>query len=413
MRTRGWAVALAALLAGAGPAAAQTDTTAASAALLVDRVAALSEQVLAIQSEADKRRRFKFSGYVQARWESSEQKSDSVRVTGSPPVVTPANTERFLVRRARIKLTYDSSPLSQAVIMFDGSSSGSSINARLLDAYVTLFDPWTALHQHSLTAGQMNVPFGYEIERSSAAREMLERSRAENVLFPGERDRGVKLTSLWTPRLETVLGMFNGGQIGDANFPTTDPTRAKDLLARVRYMQGTVDGGLSFMSGEAVTPLTGADVRTTRRRFGLDGQVYYQLPAAGGGTLRGELYAGHDVNADSVRALTVAAGGDAGTLIRPGADRDHFATDVLGWYVMWVQNWGDWWQFAARYDIYDPNTDLDHDQYERWGFALHYFHDGWTRLTAAYDIPRTERLVGTRWDDPHDNLFTLQLQLRF
>jgi hypothetical protein len=357
-------------------------------------------------------RRFKFSGYVQARWETSENKSDTVRVTGSPPVATPANTERFYIRRARLKLTYDAAPLSQAVIQIDGTSGTAGI-MRLLEAYVALFDPWTPLHQHSLTIGQMNVPFGWEIERSSSVRELPERSRAENVLFPGERDRGIKFVSQWTPQIETVLGAFNGGGINDATFVTSDPTRAKDLLARARYSQGVVDGSVSVLDGEALTPLTGTDVMTDRQRLGADVQLYYEAPRAGGGSLRGELYVGHDVNPDSVRALTTTAGGSGGTLLRPGADPAHFATDVTGWYVMWVQNAGERLQFAARYDTYDPNTDLDHDQFERWSLGLNWFWDGYTRFSFAYDLPRTERLVAGRYEDPDDNLWTVQVQLKF
>src|SRR6185503_19109887 len=146
-------------------------------------------------------------------------------VTGSGPTIAPSNNERFYIRRGRLKLTYDSSPLSQAVVYFDGASSGSSINVRLLEAYVTLLDPWTVLHSHAVTVGQMNVPFGYELERSSSVRELPERSRAENVLFPGERDRGAKLVSQWSSQLETVLGVYNGPGISSADYPTADPTR--------------------------------------------------------------------------------------------------------------------------------------------------------------------------------------------
>jgi hypothetical protein len=104
--------------------------------------------------------------------------------------------------------------LSQAVVYFDGNTaSGTTRNITLLEAYLTLLDPWTPDHRHGLTIGQMNVPFGYEIERSSSVRELPERSRAENVLFAGERDRGVKLVSQWTPWLETVVAVLNGGGV--------------------------------------------------------------------------------------------------------------------------------------------------------------------------------------------------------
>jgi hypothetical protein len=335
-------------------------------------------------------------------------------VTGSGPTITPANNERFSIRRGRLKLTYDSSPLSQAVLYFDGATSGTNVNFRLLEAYVTLFDPWTVLHQHALTIGQMNVPFGYEVERSSSVRELPERSRAENVLFPGERDRGVKLVSQWTPQFETVVGIYNGLGITNADFPTADPTRAKDLVARARYSQGRVDGALSYYAGHWLTPLTGADVETDKTRIGADLQLYWELARVGGGSLKGEWYGGEDVNPDSVKALTITPASPAsGKSLKSGAIASHFASDFEGWYVMWVQNLGESFQAAVRYERFDPNTTLEHDQFERTSIGVNAFYDGYTRISLAYDIPKTEKLTGGRWVDPHDNLWTVQVQHKF
>lgn len=397
-----------------GSAPGAEESSAPTLAEIQGRLDGMNEQVQTLQGDVDKLRKVKFSGYVQARWETAENKSDSVQVTGSGPTITPANSERFSIRRGRMKLTYDSGPLSQAVLYFDGATSGSNVNFRLLEATVTLFDPWTLLHKHALTIGQMNVPFGWEIERSSSVRELPERSRAENVLFPGERDRGVKLVSAWTPQLETVVGIYNGLGISNSDFPTADPTRAKDLVARARWSQGRVDGAVSYYTGRWLTPLTGTDVVTDKTRLGLDAQTFWELPAVGGGSLRAEYYGGREVNPDSVKALTVTPASPAsGRLLRPGASPAHFATDMQGWYVMWVQNVGERLQLAARWDTYDPDTGLDHDQYERTSLGINWFHDGYTRVTVAYDIPKTEKRVAGRWTDPHDNLWTLQVQHKY
>lgn len=387
------------------------------------RLDGMTEQLQTLQTDTDKLKKFKFSGYVQARWETSESKSDTVRVTGNPPTITVPNTERFYIRRARMKLTYDSSPLSQAVVHFDG---GTDRTIRLLDAYVTLLDPWTATHAHALTVGQLNVPFGYEIERSSSVRELPERSRAENVLFSGERDRGLKIVSQWTPQLETVLGGWNGGGVNSADFPTIDPTRGKDFTGRVRYSQGRVDGAVSFYTGNHTVPLAGPDVESDKTRLGLDAQAFYELPAVGGGSFKGEFYTGKEINPDSVRTMTETNGG--GRVLKPqvngGSDPSHFATDFVGWYAMWVQNVGERLQLAARYDTYDPNDGLDRDQYERTSLGLNFFYDGFTRITVAYDIVSTcpspsgsarHNAVNpaTRPSDPKDNLWTVQFQHKF
>lgn len=409
-----------AMLAPAAPwvAPARAQETPADSAAVVTRAElqghldGFGEILSTMQTDLDKLKRFKFSGYVQARTEFSETSSDSVRVTGNPYAATTANQTRFYIRRARLKLTYDSSPLSQAVLYVDG---GQDRTIRLLEAYVTLLDPWTALHDHQLTVGQFNVPFGYEIERSSSVRELPERSRAENVLFSGERDRGVKLESQWTPQLKTSLSLLNGGGINSADFPNTDPTRGKDVAARARWSQGVFDVAASGYWGRHVTPLTGLDVTTDKTRLGLDAQAFFQLPRVGGGTLRAEWYAGHEINPDSVKALVVApTDANKVRLLKAGANAAHLATDAQGGYVMWVQNVGDPAQAVVRWDWFDPNGDTDHDQYARLSVGANWFWDGWTRLTVAYDVPLTDVANGPgRWRDPHDNLWTFQVQHKF
>ena len=393
-------------------AAGAPDTALVTRAELQGLLDGLNEQLQTLQADTDKLKRFKFSGYVQARTEFSEASNDSVKVSGSPATITTPNNTRFYIRRARLKLTYDSSPLSQAVVYLDG---GQDRTLRLLEAYVTLLDPWTPNHDHQLSAGQFNVPFGYEIERSSSVRELPERSRAENVLFSGERDRGVKLESQWTTRLKTTLAVINGGGINSADFPNTDPTRGKDVTLRARWSQGVWDAAASYYWGRQVTPLTGADVFTDKTRIGFDAQGFWTLPSLGGGSLRAEVYSGHDVNADSLKALVVApTTANPNRLLKTGADGAHLATDMRGGYVMLVQNMGERFQGVARYDVYDPNTDRTHDQFARLALGVNAFYDGYTRLSVSYDAITTDVPAGaSRFTDPHDNLWTIQLQHKF
>jgi hypothetical protein len=86
---------------------------------------------------------------------------------------------------------------------------------------------------------------------------------------------------------------------------------------------------------------------------------------------------------------------------------------MRGGYAMAVQNLGERLQAVVRYDQYDPNTALDHDAYRRWSFGLNAFYDGFTRFTVSYDAIRTESLIAGRYLDPHDNLWTFQLQHKF
>jgi len=391
--------------------AATADSTTAAIAEIAGRLEPLTEQVQTLGSDVDKLKKFKLSGYVQARWASAEDQADSVKVSGSPPTLTASNRETFFIRRARIKLNYVHSPLTEGVVYIN---AGTNRAVELLEAYLTLRDPWTAGHVHALTFGQFNVPFGYELERSSSAREVPERSRAENVLFPGERDRGIKLVSNWLPKLETVVGVLNGRTTGNPALPGDDPTSGKDFVGRARFVGGIVDAAGSVYLGKDVVPLTGPDVGYDKTRYGLDAQGYWELPRLGGGSLRGEFYAGQNANADSIAALVQApTSANPVTLLKPGADPDHLATDFRGWYLMAVQNVGDRVQAAVRYDVWDPNTGLDHDQYERVNLALNAFYDGQARVTVSYEWLTTEKLIAGQYRDPKDNLWTVQFQYKF
>ena len=410
---RTMAAGLAAMLLAAG--AARGDETAApdsaaTAQTTMDRLDGMNEQLQTLQTDMDRLKRFKFSGYIQARWETAENRSDTVKVSGNPPTITPANDQRFYIRRGRFKLTYDAAPLSQGAIQFDGASSGASINVRLLEAYVTLLDPWTPLHQHAFTIGQILIPFGYEIERSSAVRELPEFSRAENVLFNAEYDRGIKLVSQWTPRLETVVAVLNGGGISDATTRRSIRPSSRTCWRGCAMRRAPWTGRLD-LRWRGRDPAHRARRRDGASRFGADIQTYYQMPGSAAARCAGSSTAGHDVNPDSVKALTTTPGSGSGTVIKPGAIASHFATDVLGWYVMAVQNLGERLQFAARYDFYDRKHRPSRTTSSlASSVGLNWFYDTYTRVSVSYDVPRTDRLVAGNYDDPKDNLWTVQFQ---
>ncbi|HEX7880629.1 MAG TPA: porin [Candidatus Eisenbacteria bacterium] len=407
-----WMGALGLSLLLASPALGQeADSVGTTSDELSGKLEGVIEQLQTLQSDTDKLKKIKVTGYVQARYESSQASDDSVRAAGNPLVLTPANLDRFYIRRARLKVTYDPSERTQAVVYFDG---GADRQIRLLEAYVQMSDPWTVDQKHILTIGQFNIPFGYEIERSSSVRELPERSRAENVLFPGERDRGVKLVGRWSDRLETVAGVLNGGGINQVDYPNTDPTAAKDFVGRARLSFGKFDVAASASVGEHVIGLTGPDVKTDRTRFGTDAQGYWELPKAGGGTLRGEVYVGEEFNPDSVAVLTTRPTNTAPVrFLKPGAEAAHLDSEFLGWYVMLVQNLGDRFQAAARYDVYDRNTDVDGDDYRRWNVGLNWFYGGYTRFTLSYESPDVESTAGAPVPNPDDNLLTFQAQFKF
>ena len=81
--------------------------------------------------------------------------------------------------------------------------------------------------------GQFKVPFGYEVLQSSADREMPERARVIRALFPGERDRGARLTARY--EWFSFMGALVNGNFtqGDPVFNAFDQNRYFDTYLRV------------------------------------------------------------------------------------------------------------------------------------------------------------------------------------
>jgi len=402
---RAWLLG-AVLLAGlCGAVAARADEGGAS---LEARLDSLSAEVRALRAEKPAASPLKITGFLQARWETAENSADTIRVSSGE--ATTANRNRFAIRRARLKATYEEPGLARGVVYVN---AGDDREVELLEAHVTLFDPWTPEHRHALTIGQQNVPFGFDLEHSASSQEVLERSQAERTLFPGERDRGAVLESRWTKQVTTTLGVFNGTTLSeDSRFVAADPNGNKAVVGRVRVKQGPWAAAVSGYGARAATPLTGEDVVTDKTRFGADAQARYEIAGIGGGELRAEVFFGKQVNPDSVKALTTSSSGNV--LPVAGADLGHFATDFTGGYVMWIQSFARHYSFAARYDVYDPNTDADHDRFARLSLALHGFYGKHVRASVAYEIPDTERRTSSgAFEDPHDNRWTVQFQHKF
>ena len=56
------------------------------------RLEGLVEQVQTLQADTDRLKRFKFSGYVQVRWETAENQGDTVKVAGNDARPRPTSS---------------------------------------------------------------------------------------------------------------------------------------------------------------------------------------------------------------------------------------------------------------------------------------------------------------------------------
>ena len=319
---------------------------------LEGKVGGLEESLSTTNAVVDRLNKIKLSGYIQGRFEWRGDSTDSIDAGGTSQVKT-----QFLVRRGRLKALYEGRN-AEYMLQIDAVGSG----VTLKDAEATLVDTWTPFGLR-LTMGQFKWPFGYEVLQSSGDREMPERSLVIRTLFPGERDRGLRLTARheWL-RLAAALVNGNGTQ------GPTDQNSFKDIVARVGGDLGPVVGGLSGYWGRrlAATPakavgLTWTDANmdkvvtpdeitfsasapTSYRRFsilrlGADLQTYLDVPGLGGLALKGEFIYARDRN---LSFGTVAA------------DKCQDRTQ-LGWIVTAVQNVGDYAGVVARVDSFDRN----------------------------------------------------------
>jgi hypothetical protein len=340
---------------------------------LAGKLESFGEAFTEMRNLLDNLNRLRVTGYLQAQYLNDER---SVNETNGPAATR--NLDQFSVRRARVKFTYQFSPTSRFVLQPDVTSSG----VTLKDGYVEFTEPWTTW-KHTLTAGQFNWPFGYEIMYSSSSREVPERSRAVRTLFPGERDRGVMLSGLGLgERLSYRVALVNGTGTGQS----FDFNKRKDVVGRLGYSFGAVDVGASLYRGSDLVPTSTntRGIEFDKERQGID--VQWATPIQGLG-LRGEYITGKQAPA-------------AGTT-------RSVSQDVEGWYFYAIQNLGTRHQLVVRADEYDPDTNISNNAIRTINPTYIFHWDANSKVMASYE------LIETQANDPDDNVFTLRYQYSF
>jgi hypothetical protein len=422
----------------------------------------IQESAAEYRNYVDALRKIKLSGYLQTQWRWTELTPEKTK--GGPGFnvgqfsggrFPDASKNLFQVRRGRLKVVYDN-VLTQAVLQIDAIQTGLSLK----DAYISVTEPW--LQSVGLQLGVFDRPFGYEISFSSGWRETPERSRVFQTLFPGERELGAKL--FFAPQLGNLtwlradLGIFNGSG-PSANEYDSD----KDIIGRVGGMfpiesaNAEIDFGVSgyfgkvrnnskqlwstatlangtkgFAVDSTATNLTGG---VTRRYLGADMQLYYDLPSVGGLTLRAEIISGKQPGTGG------SSGANISTVSPSATIGPVYKRDFLGYYINLVQNIGGDHQIIAKYDSYDPNTNVSADdfvstgslgastlspadiKYSTLGLGYIYHWDGNIKFVLYYEMVNNEKLNPAKvtaasalfpyTDDVRDNVFTFRVQYRF
>ena len=355
----------------------QLDTVKQKVSTLNDKVAGVEERLATAEADLAKLTKIKLSGYIQAQWVNYEASN-----------VYPNNY--FMVRRARIKFTYE--PIDGIVFVLQPDFQPGNITIK--DAYAQANDPW--LKMFSLWVGKFNRP-NYEVEYSSSNREVAERSRVIRAIYPDERAIGAKL-EIHPPKLplKFQLAIFNGNDgIATVNpdgtttiLQNTDYDNYKDLMARLTYtfklgnFGGLTIGAHGYYGAIKAnnTTVLNSDytVKSTLDNIGKSvpktwGGVEAQLSmdVLGGLIIKGEYITGVNSFVGTTASTSAAATAismkndtlwQTVTTTKTLNSTPAISKSFSGWYVYLIKNIGKRNQVSVRYDWYNPNTKLAADQ---------------------------------------------------
>lgn len=410
------------------------------------QIEGIKEQMSPLQEQVDKMSKLRISGYMQVQYDifnyqdvpvkdkdgvvSYYQLKPGTPETNVPLVTNPIDvTNTFLIRRARIKFTYQ--PTEGVIFVLQPNFSFSSVTMK--DAYVQLNDRW--INTFQLWVGQFNRP-DYEVEFSSRDRILMERSRMSGILYPQERDLGAKLEANFATNynipLHIQLALFDGnfGE-GPITNQTSDVDSYKDVMMRATYSLAFPSAGLGvdfgalgyygkntvFVAGNFVdvdnNPFTAkVGDKLDKQWIGTELQVYYD--ALGGFDFKAECNFG-----------TISGEANATNVINnnPGFNFSG-VRDFIGYYLQFDKNFGTKYQASVRFDSWDPNSKLSGNdvtvspdlKVNTWSFAVDYFFTPNTKIALGYQLPLNETSTtvgGIYTADVQNNTTTIRFQAAF
>jgi hypothetical protein len=354
------------------------------------------------------------------------------------------NQDRFLVRRARVRVSADYGRAFGSVELDTNTVAGPQVRPMDLEASYSLADRMPGgTSAAAVTAGIFKTPFGQEIAESDTDRLFFERSLSERALFPGEYDLGAKIAGTWRA-FNYAVAVMNGEPIGEKAFPLRDPNGAKDLVGRVGI--DTMVGVARLVAGASALDGTGFHAGTpstkdqivwrdlnedgvvelpeiqnipgqpatpslsfSRFALGADARLVAPVHGLGNFEARGEIYVAKNLDRGLVIADPIASG-------RPLRE--------TGYYAHVQQELPHGLQAGVRYDHYDPDadhTDLQSGNvvpatqtFTTWSFAAAY-RDANYRFVLQYDVNRNHQGRGPNGVPTNfkDNALLLRAEIRF
>lgn len=312
------------------------------------------------------------TGYMQSQYETHQDSQDQLAPGG-----VLVNKDRFLVRRARLKVI-GAWRFAETQIEINGDTTN-GFNVNLHHAEASLFyrpNP-TKVPLIQATLGLFDTPYGYELPESPRLRPFMERTTMSRAFWPGEPDLGVRVSGGLGFFRWTIAGM-NGHPLGDPQYAGQDPISAKDVIFRLGADTAPrrdlkIAGDISVLTGSGFHPGTDATKASIQwNDLNEDGTIQANelqgvpAQAATPSQTFPHWAVGADLQASYVDPLGVLKAYGELTLAQ-NLDRSMFVADPiltgtdtreLGWYVAITQEVMTYGLVGFRYDYYDPNADI-------------------------------------------------------
>lgn len=406
-----------------------------TATLFAQTTDTLQKQIDDLSGQLKKIKNLRISGYIQPQWQHVD--------SAGAPSFAGGNFDkhvdsRFKMRRGRVKFTYTNKN-TQFVLQPDITENG----IYMRETYLRFTDPWSKYF--TLTAGCLQVQYGFEIIQSSQVRETPERARMNQVLFPTERDLGIFL-SISPPEgkklsfLKLDLGYSNGSANVSPEFDSHKDISARLSLDRktnnkffeyalgVSFYKGGFREGYkdeyhmgTITTGDAgfvvVSDTANFEKIAPREYMGADAQFSLNW-GIGKTTIRAEYSKGtQSGTSNSSKSLSAAPSSPI------------YIREFDGAYFYFIQDiFKSKFQFVAKYDWYDPNINVSGKEigktgtntraadikFNTLGFGMVYYYDENIKLVVYYDnVVNEETSVSGYTKDIKDNVVTCRLQYRF
>jgi len=361
----------------------------------------------------------------------------------------PLNTDRFLIRRARLGVQMDRRHGEGGVEIDGNTVNGPTF--RLMDAHASAKLPGAgAVPLLMATIGLTRIPFGAEVPQADKDRFFLERSLAAQALFPDEYDLGFRLMGGWQ-FLRYALAIQNGEPLGSGRFAGLDPNKKKDIVGRLGVEDEVgegifVRGGASILRGYGFHPgtqptkgtVTWNDANSngtldTGELSGLPGSTGSASSSFSRFAVGGDLWVAAKTSwlGNTSLAANVYFANDLDRGLQPAdplsgsASAQARSFRELGYNVALTQELTRLAAVGARYDHYDPDRDAynrvvgnivpSDSGYSTISVTGIVYGPGWGRAILQYDINRNHLGLDSSGGPTNlaSNVFTLRGEVYF